>query len=189
MKIKSLNLRRWTSVAWLLFLATVIGNGSSLQRAVGQVNPARTVALGKAQTAESEVPDQADPHADTEQSRREITSMISRVKNLIEAFKQDHPGQPTPESLSIELELYKWLDLLYSDRSASTIRLTELEEALERVVVEIETLSLASIVEGKRFSFLALEDLRDQLMTEVHRRESNKLEIEAARSSLESIRD
>ena len=189
MKIKSLNLRRWTSVAWLLFLATVIGNGSSLQRAVGQVNPARTVALGKAQTAESEVPDQADPHADIEQSRREITSMISRVKNLIEAFKQDHPGQPTPESLSIELELYKWLDLLYSDRSASTIRLTELEEELERVVVEIETLSLAPIVEGKRFSFLALEDLRDQLKTEVHRRESIKLEIEAARSSLESIRD
>ena len=117
MKIKSLSCRRWNSVAWLLFLAAIVANGTILQRAVGQINPAKTVALGNAQTSEPNVQDQEDRHADIDESRREVASMIVRVENLIEAFKRDHPGEPTPESLSIELELYKWLDLLYSDRS------------------------------------------------------------------------
>ncbi len=138
-------------------------------------------------SAEAQADSDISP-AEIAESRREIAAMITRVQQAVEAFKQDNPGQPIPESADLELELLKWLDLLYANHSANLIRKTELETELSRVRDEADRLRIAPTGNRKRYSFLMLDTLRDQLNTESHRLESIELEIEAARSSLETAK-
>lgn len=169
-----------------LIVFTLLASLPLARQANAQLTTPTAVSLGAKK--EKPKPEPEVNKVDLVQSRREVASMISRVEHSIESYKRENPGQPTPESLSMELELYKWLDLLYSNRSANLIRESELKTELKRVTDETETLRITPVGESKRYSFLMLDDLRDQLRSEVQRRESIDLEIEAARSSLESIR-
>ena len=131
-----------------------------------------TIPTAPSFTKKSEPPKPAVKPRDLRENRREIAASIVRVEQALATFKRENPGQPIPESAAMEMELLKWLDLLYSNHSANLIRKSELETELARVQDETESLRIAPAGERKRYSFLMLDDLRDQLNTETQRRES-----------------
>ncbi len=163
----------------MLLLTTPCLNAQSpqlLRRATAQ--PAHKVANAQAET------DQKEHGGDADEDHQEVLKLLRTVQQAIENFRSKAPDQPVPERLNQELELLKWLDLLYSNRAANEQRKTELQEELKRTVEQTEAMRAAATGESEPCSFLMLDEVRDQLHTEQGRQDSIQLEIEAAKSSL-----
>ena len=177
---------KWISFLSLLTLVTTPSQlPAQLKLPTTTASHASKVATSKAAPLKD---DSTISPAEITESRHEIAAMITRVQQAVQAFKQENPDQPIPESADLELELLKWLDLLYANHSANLVRKGELQAELSRVRDEVDRMRIAPTGDRKRYSFLMLDTLRDQLNTECHRLESIELEIEAARSSHETAK-
>ncbi|MDG2382151.1 MAG: mechanosensitive ion channel [Pirellulaceae bacterium] len=177
---------KWISFLSLLTLVTTPSQlPAQLKLPTTTASHASKVATSKAAPLKD---DSNISPAEITESRHEIAAMITRVQQAVQAFKQENPDQPIPESADLELELLKWLDLLYANHSANLVRKGELQAELSRVRDEVDRMRIAPTGDRKRYSFLMLDTLRDQLNTECHRLESIELEIEAARSSHETAK-
>ncbi len=120
--------------------------------------------------------------------RAEVASQLTNLQEAIGQIQQQTPPAALPQHLSEQLELLKWLDLLYSNREALVARKVELDAELASLRKEVESLQVTGLTDEGPHSFLLLDDVRDQLNAEQSRRESIRLGIDAERAQLESER-
>ncbi len=122
------------------------------------------------------------------QDRTDVAERLARVQNAIDTRRQNVPEEPTPPYLTQQVELLKWLDVLFSNREANLGRKAVLQEEVQRAHEQTESLRTLATTGGKPCSFLELDEMRDRRDAEQSRQDSILLEIDAANASLEVAR-
>lgn len=98
----------------------------------------------------------------------------------------DDPAYP---ALAWQLEMYKYLELLYAQHELAVQRHEELQQENDRLQGELDLFRSAGPAETKPYSFLLVDDLRDQWAMEQSREETVRDEIEAAQALLASVQE
>ncbi|HEY2216842.1 MAG TPA: hypothetical protein VGH21_05060, partial [Solirubrobacteraceae bacterium] len=88
-----------------------------------------------------------------------------------------------------ELDLLRSLDMVYLQRQAAASERAEVEQARKRLQDESDSLHNFGPAEAKPYSFLLLEDLRDQLSGEQQRTNALAADLAAAQQLLGSERE
>ncbi len=96
---------------------------------------------------------------------------------------------PAATEAAEELDLLSALDLVYIQQQAAADDRTAQEEAKKQVAKEAESLKNYGPSDPKPYSFLLLEDLRDELAADEERAESAEAELAAAQHSLQEARE
>ncbi len=112
--------------------------------------------------------------------RHKIQQRLARA----EARLQQLGDQVADDYLVREVELLKWIDLIFSNCQTSFERYEELRQEADQLDEELRTNALPQ----QDLSFVQLDELRDRLILEDERQESIQLEIDAARAALEIAR-
>ena len=171
-----------------LVLVHVTLMGVSLGQTSSQVLP--SVAKEKSDTPAEESSKRSSNDAldDGLKTRADVAERLARVQHAIDARRKAAPDQPTPPHLTQQVELLKWLDVLYSNREVNRGRKTVLRDELQRAQEQTESLRTLSTAANKPCSFLELDEMRDRRDAERARHDSIRMEIDAANASLKVAR-
>lgn len=121
--------------------------------------------------------------------RLEVTKLRQQLQNRVDIEAQNSASSFTYQSLAWQLEIYKYLELLYVQHEGSAQREAELREEKEQIQSDLELLRTVGPAESKPYSFLSVDKLQDELAASKGRAEMVKTEIDAAQSILEAARE
>jgi small-conductance mechanosensitive channel len=148
------------------------------------------MALGQHATRADAPPAAAPAAADEIASKRaKISERIAKLSEPAGAAPskgQPSPAEPTSED---ELDLLESLDLVYIQQQATGDERSALEAEKKKLVQEAESLHTLGPAEPKPYSFLLLEDIRDQLGAEDDRAESIHTNLASAQDMLQTARE
>lgn len=142
---------------------------------------------GQLGDSSSQPPARTAEQVATEQS--EVKSRLEDLRASIDRQRRENTDARLPDHVLDELELLKWLDLLYSQGEEAAKRKEELEAELAALSKELESLRSYGVAAPAEYTFLALDDLRDKLNAEKSRRGSLQLELDAAQALLASAKE
>ena len=132
--------------------------------------------------------DAAKGSDDKLKDRTDVAERLARVQKAIDTRRKASPDDPIPAHLTQQMELLKWLDVLFSNREANLGRKTVLNDELQRAREQTESLQSLATLGGKPCSFLELDDMRDRRDAEQSRHDSIRMEIDAANASLKAAK-
>ena len=117
---------------------------------------------------------------------KEDAERLARVQESVDALLAQNPPAEVPDSLTEELELLKWIELLHSNFAAAVERREELQVEHSQLEEEIHSLRTSGMEGVRPYSFLFLDEVRDQLIAEQERKKSLQLEIDATQAAFEA---
>ncbi len=118
--------------------------------------------------------------------RDEVRRQIGLVQEAINAA-QSQPGADPPELLLMRRNLLKYLELVYAQHQAVEVEALDLAETLDEAKSTLEKVQAIGISEPKPYSFLWLDQVRDELSAETSRIASVKAEVTVASNLKESV--
>jgi potassium efflux system protein len=121
-------------------------------------------------------------------ARAKIAKRLADVERAIATFQSRQPQANLPSDLQLERELLKFAGLAYAQQEAVELLSKELVQRKADAEARLQALRSVGPDEPKPYSFLLLDQLRDDLAAEAARHDSLEAEITAATSLLESVR-
>ena len=136
-------------------------------------------------TSHNSSADQPRTKEDIAKDRDSLVERMRQVQEAITNYQAKHAQGAPPTDLLTELELLKWLDLSLAQSLASRSRDVQLQQEREELMRRNE-LGDIGLPNSPPYSFLMLDDARDDLIAEQSRQESIRLETESAEAMLRS---
>jgi len=167
---------RWPQLA--LGLALLIPSGDTLGQDAGSSGNIAEQANGSAG---------ASPKESLTEQRQAVARQRQQLQARIKTMDPRSPGDKLVESLAWQLEMYKYLELLYAQHEGAIHRRDELQAEKEQLQADLDLLRSAGPSESKPYSFLLVDELQDQLAAEQGREEAIREEIKVAQALLESV--
>ncbi len=118
--------------------------------------------------------------------RDEVRRQIGLVQEAINVA-QSQPGADPPELLLMRRNLLKYMELVYAQHQAVEVEALDLAETLDEAKSTLENVQAVGISEPKPYSFLWLDQVRDELSAETSRIASVKAEVTVASNLKESV--
>lgn len=171
----------WTAVrgAILFCLLAAVAEPASLPADNGR---------GAAQAAAPPPAPSASATADWTAKRKATAERRQRVQQTIDEFAARNPSATPPQGLATQLELLKYLELVYAQQQAAASLSQELESQRTRQNEELSVLRSSGPTEKPPYSFLLLDSLHEELAREQARQGGAEAELDASRRFLESVR-
>jgi small-conductance mechanosensitive channel len=126
--------------------------------------------------------------ADWSKKRQEIEQRLQQAQKIIDEANSSEPSEGPSKRLLTEIEMLKYLDLVYAQQQSAAELAEELAEEDRALQDDLERLRDAGPQEPRPYSFLLLDELRDELSAEQARKESSEAEVDTSQRLLESIR-
>jgi potassium efflux system protein len=121
--------------------------------------------------------------------RREAEQRLLEAQQQLDGFVEQNPSAQPPQWITEEIELLQYLELVYAQReSAQKLRL-ELQQDAANLQQRLDQLRNVGPTEERPFSFLLLDQLRDQHTGAISRQEGLRAEIEASAQIVASLRE
>lgn len=158
-------------VRWLLLAGLLLSGSSIATRAQAQLPLVEAIRPAAKSTDDSAKQEQAESALDVDAKRVEVARRLSLAQKTLDsaAAASSENGAQAPEKLSREVELLKQRELVLDQIKTADGQLNELEEKKAELIGELE--ALRSGGEPAPTSFLKIDQLRDELATEVARKE------------------
>lgn len=121
--------------------------------------------------------------------RLQTSREAALAEQAIREAQATHPDAAIPDHLIRARELYTYLDLVYAQQQAAAELHAELLRRKATTEDQLETLRQIGPEEPQPYSFLLLDDLRDQLAVAQDRERSLEDEEKAAKALLASMAD
>ncbi len=153
---------------------------------VAGLNPRATLAAAPLAAPPASVQTAVDEIAGKRAKISERIAKLSEPASTAPSKGQPSPTEPTSED---ELDLLESLDLVYIQQQASSDEHAALEQEKKKLAEEAESLHNLGPAEPKPYSFLLLEDIRDQLGAENDRAESIHTNLTSAQDMLQTARE
>ena len=118
--------------------------------------------------------------------RKEAAERRQRVQQVLEEFTA-RAASP-PQTLVTQVELLKYLELVYAQQQAAAGLSQELESQRTEADEDLRILQSAGPPEQPPYSFLLLDGLHEDLAREQARRGGEEAELDAAKRFLDSVR-
>lgn len=128
-------------------------------------------------------------HVELAGKRAKLTEQIQKLEQAVEAAEKSSEESDAGSDAEEELDLLKTLDLLYMQHVAALEQKGDIESQLRATQDELTALGNFGPPEAKPYSFLLLEDVRDQLAAEESRQEVTKSDLAGAQQLLEAARE
>ncbi len=149
--------------------------------------------------ASSKAPDASAKSVAPDASAKSVTEdVVAKRKNLaaqISAISKqngDHAADPEPAEVSAtedELEFLETLDAVYAQQQARLEQRQEIQAEKTAADKELESLRKFGPTEAKPYSFLVLENLRDELAAEEDHHDAFATDVKAAEQLLETAQN
>jgi small-conductance mechanosensitive channel len=143
---------------------------------------------GAAEAAGPRPAQSASGTSDGAAKRKTTAERRQRVQQVLDQFAARNPSAPPPQGLTTQLELLKYLELVYAQQQGAAGLSQELEAQRTRANEELNILRSSGPTEKPPYSFLLLDSLHEELAREQTRRGGAEAELDAARRFLDSVR-
>jgi small-conductance mechanosensitive channel len=120
--------------------------------------------------------------------RKATAERRQRVQQVLDEFAARNPAATPPQALTAQLELLKYLELVYAQQQVAAGLSQELESQRTRQNEELSILRSSGPAEKPPYSFLLLDSLNEELAREQARRGGAEAELDAAKRFLDSVR-
>jgi len=154
-----------------------------------------TAALVRAEAVEADKapsepapPGGQTPAADLSAKRKAAAERRQRLQQVLEELAARQPPVSPPQGLTTQLELLKYLELVYAQQQVAAESAKELETRRARQNDELQTLRAGGPAEKPPYSFLMLDSLHEELAREHARRGGAEAELDTAKRFLDSVR-
>lgn len=128
-----------------------------------------------------------DEVAQLDQKLAEVAARISKAQAAVDTIRSREGSAAPPARMLSEIELLKYLELVYAQQQNAVEYRAELSEKRTQLADQLQTLRSVGPEETPPYSFLMVDDLRDQLSAEKARVMSLQIEIDASTGIVESI--
>ena len=151
--------------------------------------PVRTEPAGADKAAGETSPQPAQtPAADWSAKRKAAAERRQRLQQVLDELAARQPPVSPPQGLTTQLELLKYLELVYAQQQVAAESAKELEAKRARQNDELQMLRAAGPAEKPPYSFLLLDSLHEELAREHARRGGAEAELDTAKRFLDSVR-
>jgi len=128
------------------------------------------------------------PAADWSAKRKTAAERRQRLQQVLDELAARQPPVSPPQGLVTQLELLKYLELVYAQQQVAAESAKELEAKRARQNDELQMLRAGGPAERPPYSFLLLDSLHEELAREDARRGGAEAELETAKRFLDSVR-
>ncbi len=168
---------RWPLFAPLAFLV--------LRLSVVAAQPPRLPGVGGPIETRTPPAPAGDRPEDLRTKRLDVAQRIVAAQRVLDSVKGDAAVEPKPsEQLSHEVELLKQLDMLYAQQQSAEELRKETETNKVEAEQKLSSLRRDGSLEKRPYSFLLLDSLRDNLLTQQSRANTIEAALTAATDSL-----
>lgn len=148
-------------------------------------SPAAAAADGETNAAAQPAP--AGVAVDWAAKKKSAADRRQHVQQLLDEIAARDPSAAPPQALATQLELFRYLELVYAQQQAAAGAAEELEAQRARQHDELSILRSSGPTEKPPYSFLLLDGLHEQLAREQTRQGGAEAELETAKRFLESV--
>ncbi len=128
------------------------------------------------------------PATDWAAKRKVAAERRQRLQQVLAELAARQPSVTPPQGLTTQLELLKYLELVYAQQQVAAESAKELEAKRARQHDELQMLRSAGPTEKPPYSFLLLDSLHEELAREHARRNGAQAELDTAKRFLDSVR-
>lgn len=164
----------------LCLLATVAA-AANLQADDGR-GPAEVAGVAGPPSAQA-----ASDATDWTAKRKATAERRQRVQQVLDEFAASNPAATPPRGLTTQLELLKYLELVYAQQQVAAGLSQELESQRTQAGEDLSLLQSSGPTEKPPYSFLLLDSLNEELAGEQARRGGEEAELDSAKRFLDSV--